>query len=52
MPLRWQSDDAACAAEPGAEPVFSQPRMEGAVLPGGLHYLSVVAPKAGTDRSN
>ena len=34
----------------GPEPSFTQPRMEGAVLPGGLHYLNVVTPKAGSDR--
>ena len=32
------------------EPVFSQPRCEGGLLPGRLHYLNITSPKVGTDR--
>ena len=38
------------ADEPPLEPVFSQPRAEAGLLPGGLHYLNITVPKAGTDR--
>tara|TARA_B100000795_G_scaffold247283_1_gene213434 strand:+ start:824 stop:952 length:129 start_codon:yes stop_codon:yes gene_type:complete len=32
------------------EPVFSQPRAEAGLLPGGLHYLNITVPKVSTDR--
>mgnify|MGYP001989720599 CR=1 FL=1 len=33
------------ADEPPLEPVFSQPRAEAGLLPGGLHYLNITVPK-------